>query len=76
MNALLASVKTRNETAKDIPSWGVGVIATVGHFYDGPLGNQNRLWESAKVNTIIKKQKSNVKKFVTNITTSDLDILK
>jgi len=28
---------------------GVGLVTTVGTFYDGPLGNQNRLWEAAKV---------------------------
>jgi len=33
---------------KEITS-GVGLIATVGTFYDGPSGNQNKLWQSAKV---------------------------
>jgi len=28
---------------------GIGLVCTVGHFYDGPLGNQNKLWQSAKV---------------------------
>jgi len=28
---------------------GVGLVTTVGTFYDGPNGNQNRLWQSAKV---------------------------
>jgi len=28
---------------------GVGLVCTVGHFYDGPLGNHNRLWADAKV---------------------------
>jgi uridine phosphorylase len=28
---------------------GVGLIATVGCFYDGPIGNNNKLWQSAKV---------------------------
>jgi hypothetical protein len=34
---------------KDVPSFGVGLINTIGHFYDGPLGNKNRLWEAARV---------------------------
>jgi len=33
---------------KDITT-GVGLIATVGTFYDGPNGNHNKLWQSAKV---------------------------
>jgi uridine phosphorylase len=28
---------------------GVGLIATVGCFYDGPIGNHNKLWQAAKV---------------------------
>jgi len=28
---------------------GVGLVTTVGHFYDGPLGNQNRLWADSKI---------------------------
>lgn len=49
VNALLAAVQKRVAAVKDVPSWGIGVIATVGHFYDGPLGNQNRLWEASRV---------------------------
>jgi len=28
---------------------GVGLVTTVGHFYDGPLGNHNKMWADAKV---------------------------
>jgi len=28
---------------------GVGLVVTSGHFYDGPLGNHNRMWADAKV---------------------------
>lgn len=38
-----ASKKYKEVTA------GVGLIATVGTFYDGPLGNHNTLWRDAKV---------------------------
>jgi len=38
-----ASKKYKEVTA------GVGLLATVGTFYDGPLGNQNTLWRDAKV---------------------------
>jgi len=38
-----ASKKYKEVTA------GVGLIATVGTFYDGPLGNHNKLWRDAKV---------------------------
>eukprot|EP01112_Ceratiomyxa_fruticulosa_P012618 TRINITY_DN3503_c0_g1_i1.p1 TRINITY_DN3503_c0_g1~~TRINITY_DN3503_c0_g1_i1.p1 ORF type:complete len:266 (+),score=67.06 TRINITY_DN3503_c0_g1_i1:167-964(+) len=33
----------------DVSSYGVGVVTTVGHFYDGPLGNKNKLWAASKV---------------------------
>jgi len=28
---------------------GVGLVTTVGHFYDGPLGNNNKLWADSKI---------------------------
>eukprot|EP00026_Physarum_polycephalum_P014388 Phypoly_transcript_14895.p1 GENE.Phypoly_transcript_14895~~Phypoly_transcript_14895.p1 ORF type:complete len:259 (+),score=19.83 Phypoly_transcript_14895:27-779(+) len=28
---------------------GVGLVTTVGHFYDGPLGNHNKLWADSKI---------------------------
>jgi len=33
---------------KDVVA-GVGLVTTVGHFYDGPLGNKNKMWAEAKV---------------------------
>lgn len=33
----------------DIPAWGLGLVTTVGHFYDGPLGAKNELWRDARV---------------------------
>jgi len=28
---------------------GVGLVATVGHFHEGPLGNQNQMWARANI---------------------------
>lgn len=33
-------------------NFAVGICVTDGPFYDGPLGNQNRLWEKAGVAAI------------------------
>jgi uridine phosphorylase len=27
----------------------VGLVTTVGHFYDGPLSNHNKLWADSKI---------------------------
>jgi len=45
VQALIDSTKLH----PDVSSYGVGLVATVGHFYDGPLGNHNKLWADAKV---------------------------
>jgi len=37
-----------SKSYEDVVS-GVGLVTTVGCFYDGPSGNQNRLWAAAKV---------------------------
>eukprot|EP01133_Synstelium_polycarpum_P009798 gene9798-11447_t len=35
--------------AKADVNHGVGIITTVGHFFDGPLGNHNKLWARSRV---------------------------
>eukprot|EP01113_Clastostelium_recurvatum_P006399 TRINITY_DN1288_c0_g1_i2.p2 TRINITY_DN1288_c0_g1~~TRINITY_DN1288_c0_g1_i2.p2 ORF type:complete len:266 (-),score=82.14 TRINITY_DN1288_c0_g1_i2:3-800(-) len=45
VQALIDSTKNH----PDVSSYGVGIVTTVGHFYDGPAGNNNKLWASAKV---------------------------
>ncbi|EGC34529.1 uridine phosphorylase [Dictyostelium purpureum] len=42
--ALIESAK-----ATQTVNYGVGIITTVGHFFDGPLGNHNKLWARSKV---------------------------
>ncbi|GAM28144.1 hypothetical protein SAMD00019534_113200 [Acytostelium subglobosum LB1] len=39
------------DSAKKVPeiNYGVGIITTVGHFFDGPLGNHNKLWARSRV---------------------------
>ncbi|KAF2074523.1 hypothetical protein CYY_004150 [Polysphondylium violaceum] len=42
--ALIESAKAQQEI-----NYGVGIITTVGHFFDGPLGNHNKLWARSRV---------------------------
>jgi len=44
VNALIEASKKYEEVTA-----GVGLLCTVGTFYDGPNGNTNKLWQSAKV---------------------------
>lgn len=44
VKALIESVK-EDENQK----YGVGIITTEGKFYDGPIGNNNKLWETCGV---------------------------
>lgn len=39
------------ESVKQYPdqTYGVGIVTTEGIFYDGPLGNKNKLWEGCGV---------------------------
>ncbi|EFA82603.1 uridine phosphorylase [Heterostelium album PN500] len=39
------------DSAKQIEgvNFGTGIITTVGHFFDGPLGNHNKLWARSRV---------------------------
>ncbi|KYQ90106.1 uridine phosphorylase [Tieghemostelium lacteum] len=44
VGSLIESAKSRDNI-----NYGVGIITTVGHFFDGPLGNHNKLWARSKV---------------------------
>ncbi|EGG16545.1 uridine phosphorylase [Cavenderia fasciculata] len=44
VGALIQAAKTHDEI-----NYGVGIITTVGHFFDGPLGNHNKLWARSRV---------------------------
>eukprot|EP01111_Echinosteliopsis_oligospora_P006839 TRINITY_DN2122_c0_g1_i1.p1 TRINITY_DN2122_c0_g1~~TRINITY_DN2122_c0_g1_i1.p1 ORF type:complete len:251 (+),score=89.14 TRINITY_DN2122_c0_g1_i1:76-828(+) len=44
VNSLIDSAKHYSEV-----NAGVGLVCTVGHFYDGPLGNKNELWATSKI---------------------------
>ncbi|KAM9978552.1 hypothetical protein ACTFIY_012308 [Dictyostelium cf. discoideum] len=46
VGALIESAKSNGLSNEQ---YGVGIITTVGHFFDGPLGNHNKLWARSKV---------------------------
>eukprot|EP01132_Coremiostelium_polycephalum_P002871 gene2871-3568_t len=46
VSALIESAKS---CATHTINYGVGLITTVGHFFDGPLGNHNKLWARSRV---------------------------
>jgi len=46
VDALVKAVKSKED------KFATGLCVTEGPFYDGPLGNQNQLWQSANVAAI------------------------